>query len=190
MARPQKFNEQQILSKAMVYFWRHGFSASSIHELLEEMGISRGTLYNSIGDKDALFMRCVECFQHRVDQLFQLTLFNQQFPPVQRVEQFIRLSFAENSELPVGCLLVNSLCEDDRALSQIKPIVTATLDKMEEGFKTVFEALQINADTAESYASMMATQVKGARVRQREGASNPQLIQELLRLFELLTQTK
>lgn len=186
MARPQKFNEQQVLSKAMMYFWRHGFSASSIQELLDEMGISRGTLYNAIGDKDALFKRTLELFHSKEEQLLEMTLFNETLSPKGRAEKFIRLSFSEHRSLPTGCFLVNTLCEDDRVLGDVKEIVSHALQRMEEGFQLMFEAQLHDKNLARTYATMMATQIRGARIRQREGASNEALVNDLMRLLETL----
>ncbi|MFC3151215.1 TetR/AcrR family transcriptional regulator [Litoribrevibacter euphylliae] len=186
MARPQKFNEQQVLSKAMIYFWRHGYSASSIQELLDEMGISRGTLYNAIGDKDALFKRTLELFHSKEEQLLELTLFNDALSPGERAEKFIRLSFSEHGSLPTGCYLVNTLCEDDRVLGDVKEIVNHALQRMEDGFRSLFDAHFQDQTLARTYAALMATQVRGSRIRQREGGDNKMLVNDLLCLLETL----
>ena len=44
-----------MLDRAALVFWRHGFEATSIQDLEEATGLGRGSLYNSFGDKAALF---------------------------------------------------------------------------------------------------------------------------------------
>ena len=39
----------------MYLFWEKGYDATYISDLIETMGISRSTLYDSFGDKDELF---------------------------------------------------------------------------------------------------------------------------------------
>lgn len=190
MARPQKFDERGILHKAMIYFWQHGYSASSIQELLDEMGISRGSLYNAIGDKEALFGRVLNQFIELQTHLLKMTLDNEALPPESRIEQFIVLAFTENNLMPAGCLMVNTLCEDDRALAPFKQVSSEALARAEALLKTCFELMLRDRDTLvispEQAASILITQVKGARVRQREGYSNQDIQKDLMMLYRTL----
>jgi len=189
MARPQKFNEQQVINKAMMVFWEHGYSGSSIGLLLDEMAISRGTLYNSVGDKDALFKRCLETYSTLVDQLFSTTLLNGEKPARQRMDSFLQLSFANSDMSKLGCLMVNTLCEDDRLVRDVKHLSSTVLTKMETGFERCFldvhetAAMKLSPKTA---SSIMATQIKGARVRQREGVSSQVIVKGLQDLLQQL----
>ncbi|GAA3916530.1 TetR/AcrR family transcriptional regulator [Litoribacillus peritrichatus] len=192
MARPQKFDEQEIISKAMLYFWEHGFSGSSIQQLLGEMGVSRGTLYGSVGDKDALFKRCLQRYSEMARQLFTMTLLNAQLPPYQRMLQFLQLSFLDSETAHLGCLMVNTLCEDERAVLEVKSLASSVMSDMENGFLTCFQemvdqkqSLTLSPSVA---AGIMATQLKGARVRQREGVSNQTILSEFVTLLNQLTQ--
>jgi len=189
MARPQKFNEQQVIAKAMMVFWEHGYSGASIGQLLDEMAISRGTLYNSVGDKDALFKRCLETYADLVDQLFSGTLLNDAKPAQQRMDSFVQLSFADSDMSKLGCLMVNTLCEDDRSVRDVKHLSKSVLTKMEAGFESCFldiheaHAMTLSPQTA---ASIMATQIKGARVRQREGVTRQVIVKGLQDLLQQL----
>jgi len=190
LARPQKFDERGILHKAMIYFWQHGYSASSIQELLDEMGISRGSLYNAIGDKEALFGRVLNQFIELQTHLLKMTLDNEALPPESRIEQFIVLAFTENNLMPAGCLMVNTLCEDDRALAPFKQVSSEALARAEAALKACFELMLRDRDTLvispEQAASILITQVKGARVRQREGYSNQDIQKDLMMLYRTL----
>jgi len=189
MARPQKFNEQQVINKAMMVFWEHGYSGASIGQLLDEMAISRGTLYNSVGDKDALFKRCLEAYSGLVDQLFSGTLLNVAKPAQQRMGSFLQLSFADSDMSKLGCLMVNTLCEDDRVVCDVKHLSSTVLTKMEAGFERCFLDVQEAASmklSPQTAASIMATQIKGARVRQREGVSNQVIVKDLQDLLQQL----
>ncbi len=188
MARPQKFDENVIVTKAMMYFWEHGYSSSSIQALLDEMGISRSSLYNSIGDKDALFQHCLAQFQSGVERLIQATLLNDALPSKDRAVQFLTLSFSENPSLPTGCLMVNTLCEDDALLAELKPTIARTLELMESGFLAVFEDLLDDKNHAVQSARLMATQIKGARVNQRQGIPSSDVLNDLLVLFDCLSE--
>ena len=46
----------ETLTKAMNLFWRQGYAATSIADLVACMGIGRGSLYNEFGNKHDLFV--------------------------------------------------------------------------------------------------------------------------------------
>ncbi|WP_426585941.1 TetR/AcrR family transcriptional regulator [Mucilaginibacter sp. R-33] len=64
MARNVEFNEAVAIQKAMEVFWKKGYNATSLRDLTDAMQINSSSLYNTIGDKQELFVRCV---QHYTD---------------------------------------------------------------------------------------------------------------------------
>lgn len=59
MARPKTFNRAAVLQKAMEVFWRKGYEATSMQDLVEAMGINRGSLYDTFQDKRHLFLAAI-----------------------------------------------------------------------------------------------------------------------------------
>lgn len=66
MARPLAIDPQEKLHQAMMLFWRRGYEATSMQELVTELDINRFSLYNTFGDKQALFGKAVELYEQRV----------------------------------------------------------------------------------------------------------------------------
>ncbi|MBL4675633.1 MAG: TetR/AcrR family transcriptional regulator [Mucilaginibacter sp.] len=60
MARNVEFNEDQATQKAMEVFWEKGYNGASLRDLTEAMKINSSSLYNTIGDKQELFLRSVQ----------------------------------------------------------------------------------------------------------------------------------
>jgi len=60
MARNVEFNEAEAIQKAMEVFWEKGYSGTSLRDLTNAMKINSSSLYNTIGDKQELFVRCVK----------------------------------------------------------------------------------------------------------------------------------
>ena len=63
MARPKEFDRDQALHKAMEVFWSRGYEAASIRNLVEHMGINRQSLYDTFGDKHALYLQALDRYQ-------------------------------------------------------------------------------------------------------------------------------
>jgi TetR/AcrR family transcriptional regulator, transcriptional repressor for nem operon len=62
MGRNVEFNEVEIIEKAMNVFWEKGYHATSMQDLVDAMQINRSSLYNTIGDKHCLFIKCVTSY--------------------------------------------------------------------------------------------------------------------------------
>jgi TetR/AcrR family transcriptional repressor of nem operon len=53
--RPLSFDRDQALEAAMRLFWEKGYDSVGLAELEARTGLNRSSLYNSFGDKQALF---------------------------------------------------------------------------------------------------------------------------------------
>ena len=56
MAGIKQFDRHEVLDRAMAVFWKRGYEATSIQDLLEATGINRGSLYATFGNKQQLFL--------------------------------------------------------------------------------------------------------------------------------------
>ncbi|MEM1404904.1 MAG: TetR/AcrR family transcriptional regulator [Pseudomonadota bacterium] len=59
MPRNRAFNQDEVVHKAMITFWRQGYSATSLKDLEHATGLTTGSLYNSFNGKEQLFATCV-----------------------------------------------------------------------------------------------------------------------------------
>ena len=57
MAGTKQFDEDAVLDRAMLLFWRRGFGNTSMQDIAQATGVLRGSLYHAYGDKQALFLR-------------------------------------------------------------------------------------------------------------------------------------
>lgn len=60
MARPAKFSTEPLLDKAMHLFWRQGYEATSVQDLGAALDLHPGSIYNTFGDKHALFLAALD----------------------------------------------------------------------------------------------------------------------------------
>src|SRR5215213_1124004 len=63
MARHKEFDSDEALQKAMEVFWSRGYEAASIQDLVGHMGISRQSLYDTFGDKHALYLQALDRYR-------------------------------------------------------------------------------------------------------------------------------
>lgn len=63
MARHKEFDRDEALHKAMEVFWSRGYEAASVGELVRHMGINRQSLYDTFGDKHALYLAALDRYR-------------------------------------------------------------------------------------------------------------------------------
>ena len=73
MSRHKEFDRDKALQKAMEVFWTRGYEAASIQDLTGHMGINRQSLYDTFGDKHALYLQALDRYSEvESRQLFEL----------------------------------------------------------------------------------------------------------------------
>ncbi|MEM8925164.1 MAG: TetR/AcrR family transcriptional regulator [Actinomycetota bacterium] len=62
--RPRSLDIEQAMPVIVRHFWRAGYAGMTLDDLAAELGVSKPTLYRSLGEKDALFVAALEHY-HR-----------------------------------------------------------------------------------------------------------------------------
>jgi TetR/AcrR family transcriptional repressor of nem operon len=112
MARPREFDEKTVLDAAAHQFWIYGYTATSVRDLAQGMGVTGASLFNAFGDKRSLFERALALY---VERSFgnRVARFERSLPPLDAIKAFLR-EVVERSVCDrdrKGCLLVNSALE-------------------------------------------------------------------------------
>jgi TetR/AcrR family transcriptional regulator, transcriptional repressor for nem operon len=112
MARPREFNETVALEAAIACFWNHGYEATSVRDLAENMGLSPPSLYNAYGDKHALFVQALEHYLNR-SMRERIERLENTLPPKGAICEFIGeiIDHSATDRERRGCFLVNSALE-------------------------------------------------------------------------------
>ena len=63
MPRVKLFDQNEVLKKATELFWKKGYHATSIQDLVSFLGINRGSLYDTYGGKKELFDRAFQLYR-------------------------------------------------------------------------------------------------------------------------------
>ena len=177
----KQFDTDAALDQAMRAFWAHGYEATSIQDLVRCMGINRGSLYATFGDKRQLFIRALHRYdaRHRQDWIAALAASR---PPkaaiVGAFEEAIAVALEPGAR--DGCLLVNTALELSPHDAEISAFVAEALAGMEEFFRTMIEhgqaagdipAAIVPADTARALLGLFV----GLRVLARSRPEAPLL---------------
>ncbi len=170
MARPKTFEREEILEKAMNLFWKQGYHATSIQELVDHLGINRASIYNSFGDKKEIFF---QAFNHYKQKNFDAVqnLFEGQDSVKEGFQQLFAQAIKNNQkeEELKGCFVVNNITELANKDPEMLTLLTQNRSDMEdlfgryllEGQKT--GEISIKQD-AQNLASFLVTFYNGLKV--------------------------
>ncbi|MBL8113936.1 MAG: TetR/AcrR family transcriptional regulator [Acidobacteria bacterium] len=122
MGRPRNFDQDEILGKAVEIFRARGYAGTSLDDLEKGLGLGRQSLYNTFGDKDALYAAALR--RYREDGLARFREVLRDPRPVRVVLREFLLAAAQDSrEQPDswGCLVLNAALErsGDAACSKL-----------------------------------------------------------------------
>jgi TetR/AcrR family transcriptional repressor of nem operon len=123
MARPKAFDTDEALLRAVGLFCRQGYAATSTDELMEAMGVSRQSMYDTFGDKRALFLQALESYVTHSVQSLRVEL-EKPGPPLSALKNAL-VAFAERKDMASaeGCMGLNAASE----FGQRDPDVTRIL---------------------------------------------------------------
>lgn len=65
MARERSFSESDVLNRLTDVFNTHGYGGTSLALLQEATGLGKQSLYNSFGDKQAMYLQAIACAVQR-----------------------------------------------------------------------------------------------------------------------------
>ena len=63
---PKQFDPSRTLERARDLFWRRGFDGTALAELEGELGVGRKSLYDTFGNKRALYLASLEHYEGSV----------------------------------------------------------------------------------------------------------------------------
>lgn len=135
MGRPQEYERDVVLGRAMRLFWSRGYEATSIQALVDRMGIQRGSLYGAFGDKRGLFLAAVEHY-NRVESARLLAALENLRAGKEAIRRFFRMKVALTrvSGRPRGCLVTNTAAEFAPGDRRTGARVGAALARLEAAF--------------------------------------------------------
>jgi AcrR family transcriptional regulator len=183
MARPREFDENLVLDKAMQEFWSKGYEGTSLQDLLNAMGLTKSSLYQAFGSKEALFAKVVERYRSG-HASYRNTALQEATP--RRIAERLLFGAAQlhsDASTPAGCLELNASlacsAESEQVRAGIVKVRLAFRRKLRDRLRALAETgakLPAGMD-ADSAALLLTTTMLGMGAQARSGSSRNELQQ-------------
>ncbi len=191
MGRNYEFNREETLNRAMQVFWQKGYKATSMKDLIDEMGIQPGSIYNTFGDKHSLFL---EALNHYGDVVTTntLKLLEKEGSPLENLKSFFNEIVIRPADKKCrGCLVVNSVVELSPHDDETAVIVKNIMKKIESSFYNCLLNAQRKGEIPENkdikaLSRYFASSTHGLLVTGKANASQEELQDVVDVIFESL----
>ena len=193
MARTKEFNVDQILEKAIEIFWHKGYNGTSAQDLVNYLGLSRSSLYDTFGDKQKLFSKSLLRYQQQAQDAVK-DLLEKSENVKETLHTIFKQAVIESLEdrITKGCFMVNSSIELAMHDPEIAKIVKDNAQIMEEVFTNAVkkgqEAGHISKQMdAKVLARFIFNNYSGIRVLARAGERDKQVYDDIVKaVFSVL----
>lgn len=143
MPRIKLFKEEDVLHKAMELFWKKGYHATSIQDLVDYLGINRASLYDTFGGKKELFNRSLKLY--RISNADRAIAFLKSHASVKEgIRKLFEIAITDsvNDKDNKGCFTVNTATGLVPGDNEIQ----AMLEQNKNAFEQVLYELLLSAE--------------------------------------------
>jgi TetR/AcrR family transcriptional repressor of nem operon len=162
MARAQ-YDRDTVLDRAIALFWQHGYSASSMQQVVKATGLQPGSIYLAFGNKEGLFREALERYSRKSLARIRETL--DESPSIGEgicriLEENIEASQKQNY---CSCFLVKTQLELAAENNNLHKLAAQKLQEVEALFQHYLEK-DSDAELSRQRATSIMLHIFGMRV--------------------------
>lgn len=176
MARPKAFDRETALRAAIPLFSDLGYDGTSTEALLQAMGISRQSMYDTFGDKRQLYLAALQDYVAG-SVAGHIRVLNGPASPLKGIEAMLEAMAARaREEAERGCLGIGAVCEFGRSDPEVS-LLTDTAGRtlqaaLERRLAEAQAAREIGKDVdLRAAAQFVSATLSGLKISARGGAS-------------------
>lgn len=145
--RPPAFDEAAVIDAAIASFTRHGYEGADASTLAREAGLSRSSLYNSFGSREALFLRALGEYSRRgVAEAEALAAHPGRALVLLRTRLLESVQAQAREGSRDGCLTVNVGVELGRSMPEAADIIDADREAWVRAYGALLERAKGDGD--------------------------------------------
>jgi TetR/AcrR family transcriptional repressor of nem operon len=175
MARTKAFEETEVLDKAVNIFWCKGYNGTSMQDLIDGLGISRSSLYDTFSDKRELFLATLK--KYKTEQAAaMIALINNSASILQTIKELLKglVTASIQDKENKGCFMINSTIEAAAQDADIAAIVKGNMNDIEEALTKAIKKGQQGGEINPNYspralARFLFNTISGLRVAAKAG---------------------
>ena len=174
MARPREFDMDTAVDGAMQIFWRLGYAATNLPDLLRAMGLSRGSFYKAFGDKRSAYLAALDRYDRTcIGAAVKLLADHSRGDGKARLLRLFEST--ESDANRSGCFVCNAMVEhgpDDPAVAARTKAMSERLEAaIDSALADVPELADIGEESRRRKAKIITRLYLGAQAMSKTGTS-------------------
>ena len=181
VGRTKSFDENEILNKALEVFWKKGFNATSVQDLVDHLGINRASIYDTWGDKQNLYLESLKRYRQQTSG-WLLQQIRSEKSALQIIRDFLTGTIDQGLHDPeqLGCFLVNATTELANSNQDVRLIFNENKKTVEKVLNELIIEGQESGEIAtkhssEALARFLFNTLTGIRVTAKGDMSEKEL---------------
>ncbi|MFW1703628.1 TetR/AcrR family transcriptional regulator [Acinetobacter pittii] len=168
--RTKEFETDEIADAAMQVFWRRGYAATSVQDLVDGTGLSRSSLYSTFQNKQGLYQKALQRYE-LLTTLNNVKLLSGSGSPTALIRQLL-INVVEdelNDSEHKGCLVANACLELAGHDEDVSQFVASNLQKLQHALESLLIKAQQSGEITSTQnpralASFFLNTMQGLRV--------------------------
>lgn len=149
--RYKEYNVNRVSEKCIQLFWKNGFRACSVNDIVEATGVNRFSLYHEFENKEGILYKALMLYRERYCEDKFTILKENTAQPEEVLTQFY-LSFFNNTNRYQGCFIIHVGTELADTDPNIKALLKNYLNEIEAIFLYLLEQHKKTNEYAQLYA--------------------------------------
>ena len=179
IGRPKQYDPDQALERALELFWQHGYSDTSMSDLLQTMQLSKSSFYQAFESKRQLFLKCLDYYIDKTQLEFSHRL-RSSGSGKQFFILMIKDVIADRDFGCRGCLITNSANEFAQSDMEISKKINTGFNVYRKLFLQAVEAGQRDGSIGKKYSASLLTNylltnINGLRTLVKAGTAKKSL---------------
>ena len=180
MARPKEFDQEKALNRAISVFSQKGFAATSTDDLMHAMDVGRQSMYDTFGDKRALFLKALEVYVSENVRAINVELRAPGSPLAAIRSALVHFSERKDLSSTDGCMGINAICEFGMRDEDVTRITRRAANAQRHTLMDTLRRAQMEGELdtrtdIESLADFFESTLAGIRIAAKAGKTRPAL---------------
>ena len=152
---------EKIIEAAYLRFYEFGYNGTSVQDIVDQVGVPKGTFYNYFKSKELLGLEALDLYACVADKVFTPPEVAQESPWSKKPQpseiarlrgQFEEaLKFQERQKISLGCLMGNLTAESSALPESFGKLIEKSFDRWIAAVSASLRAAQVSGEVAKSH---------------------------------------
>ncbi len=201
--RPRNYIPEEALERALLAFWKGGYSGTSLDTLAAATGLNRPSLYAGLGDKRTIYIKSMRRFQKHAREYVGTALAPQpgdrSFADViaRYLHAAIEVDGPQENTGVSGCAVISTATAEALTDSEIRQVLNEVLEEMDSQLLDRLKQAKKNGELSldvdiEALGFLLSSTAHSIGIRARAGQTKQEIekrVDALVRTLDPIVNT-